>query len=254
MAISIATTGRAACESSEPTPELSAFEWTNVRSDYRSLHAEFWRLTDPFGIELTPDLSLDLAHLIAAMDAVDRELDGLAERSLREQFSRQVVSFLANESPWQYASHSETNLAGRLVELRRVMVRRHVQLRFAATVQSIFRLSEEKRNACAISQYMQLVRREWRLAGELPILILGRVSTPRFESFFFSLCETMHAVDTVLDARNDYRSGLIAVRPGPVFYAMLVTQLAIHVAYLLFKCPSRLQLVRYAVGVCRGRS
>ncbi len=252
----IASTGigevAAGCESPLTARDLPAMDWTHVRPVYRALHAEFWRLTRPFGIELSPGESLDLAHLIAAMDAVDREVDELNERPSRERLCRQVAGFLASDLPWEHAAQSAYELGHRLTELRHVIVRHEVRSPFVATVESIFRLSEEKRFVPGGTQFLQTIRREWRLAGALPLMILGQKSTPRFKVFFLSLCEAMHAVDTMLDARRDFREGRTRIRPGLMFYLTLCIQLAKDCSLLFIRFPHRTQLMRYAIAVIGG--
>ncbi len=233
-----------------PTPGGDIdFDWTHVRPAYRRLYAEFWQLARPFGIPLSPELFWDLALVIAAMDAVDRELDKLKDLQSRKQLSRQVVTFLAGDIPRRYESLPMPNLEKRLLELGEMVIQRNIQVPFVETIQSIFNLSEEKRQAHHVSKFADCIRQEWRLAGMLPLFVLGPVATPKFRDFFLSLCETMHVIDTVIDAPSDYREGTLSFRPGPKLYLTLAIFFAKQVWKLLVIHPAPLYLVRYAFAV-----
>jgi hypothetical protein len=253
MATSILMPGRGASASpmsDGAVPDLTVasqpFDWNGIRPVYRAMHAEFWQLTKPFSLAIPDAVRHDLAVLITAMDAADRELDRLPDPAGRERFGAQVTHFLSGIRPLPDQAGFAPDLFRRLGDLREVLRRRKIRHSFVSTARKVLELSERKRTADSGSRYLTLAEREWRMAGRLPLLILGTSSTPRFESFFLRVCQTMHMIDTALDARKDFRSGLMAFRPGLRFHAGLLFRLFSSLPSLMLSHPGPLVLIRYA--------
>jgi hypothetical protein len=232
--------------------DVRPFDWQGVRPVYRALHAQFWRLTEPFSLPITDDLSRDLAVQIAAMDAVDEELDELSDEVIRRRFCFQVEGVLLADDQGAVPSEFGPQLTRRLKDLREVLLRRGIERPFTRIVSEIFALSERKRESRSLAGFLEIVEREWELAGRLPLLIMGEYSNPRFESFILRVCCTMHLVDTLLDARQDYQAGLLSVRPGLWFACSLMLRLLGRVPSLLLRFPRPLCLIRYAFAMARA--
>ncbi len=265
MATSILVPEPVALErSSAAMPEPSAavpapvarqpFDWNGIRPVYRTMHAEFWRLTRPFSLKIPDDVWRDLAVLIAAMDVADRELDRLADAGDRRVLGRRIGELLAGANRLRERCPASPELIRRLASLHKVLGRRGIQVQFVATMNEIVDWAERKRLAGSHAAWLNSAAREWQIAGRLPLLILGASSTPRFESFFLRLCRTMHIVDTALDARQDYRDGLLPFRPGLAFHALLFFRLLRELPSLLFLHPGPLCLIGYALRMLRAAS
>jgi hypothetical protein len=87
---------------------------------------------------------------------------------------------------------------------------------------------------------------EWRSTGHLTVLMLGHKSTPQFERFFYLACEMMPAIDTIQDARFDFRTGQTAIRPTIGLYARLVGVFVFPLPRLIYYFPDRWSLFKYA--------
>lgn len=259
MAHSILAPGRCVTRQSipengvtNPARSRQPFDWSDVRPVYRAMHSEFPRLTRPFSLTIPAETSRDLAVLIAAMDLADRELDGRRDAVERQQLAGQVLQVLAGGDRSQAEVSLPSGLRRRIDDLRQILQRRGIEAEVVQTVAAIFRLSESKRLAASARDHLRLAEEEWRTAGRLPLLILGQHSTPRFESFFLRFCGAMHAVDSALDGRKDFRSGLMAFRPGLRFHARVLWRLVRELPRWIFGAPGATCLVSYAVPLFRA--
>lgn len=230
------------------TGKLSApspMDWTNVREVYKKLQDDFHLLTEPFGIFVPEDRNRDLAQLIGAIDVVDRELDRIEEVESREVFITNVLSFLRGESV-ELNVDASVELADRMMILREAIERLGIQKKFCDTVREVVDHGEAKRLASTNDAMIHHLVEEWRLTGMLPVLFLGELATPAFEKFFYLCCATMPAIDMLQDARMDYRSGQIGVRPSIGLHLKLLKVFCCPLPRLLFLFPSPATLLRYA--------
>ena len=221
-------------------------DWLKVRSVYRKLHTDFQALTSPFGIVIPDHLDRDLARLIGAIDVVDRELDQIDSASDRQLFGESLLRFLRNQSPALEFEPASDELISRMHGLRSMVVRKTIHAPFCKTVEKILGHTEAKRQANSQHQLISHLVAEWRMTGHLTVLVLGDKSTSEFESFFYLACEVMPAIDTIQDARMDYKAGQIRVRPGIGFYARLIGMFVLPLPKLLYRFPARWTLVKYA--------
>lgn len=254
-----ASSGQPNVESTDET-----FDWSQVRAIYRKLHHDFHLITTPFGIQLDAQLNGDLACLIAATDSIDRNLDEIEGDEDRNSFSDEIVARLVSENE-KSVERNEANderlpaeLCMRVSALRDVIRRRAITEAFVDSVREIFRLSEAKRAALTSSSLVRYSIQESRETGRLPVLLLGDQSSSQFEAFFFRCCEAMPAVDTILDARSDFRTGQLQFRPGPWLYFNLFAAVVVRVPGLLWRFPARWTLFRYVFSFlrefCLGRA
>lgn len=232
------------------TSELSGprpMDWTNVRKVYKKLQDDFHLLTEPFGIFVPEDRNLDLSQLIGAIDVVDRELDRIDEAEGREIFIGDVLKWLRGQSAELNVAASE-ELSDRMTILKEAIERLGIQEKFCNTVQEVIQHGEAKRLAETDEDMIHHLVEEWRLTGVLPVLFLREFSTPKFEKFFYLCCATMPAIDMLQDARMDYRSGQIGVRPSIRLHLKLLKVFCVPLPKLVWLFPSPLTLVRYAIS------
>jgi hypothetical protein len=236
----------------DPESALRVFDWTGIRPVYRRMNSEFWRLTRPFGIELTATNRLDLSVQIAVMDAIDRELDILAGAGPRSDFSRQVVRFLMNDSDWEYTCVTAFDLTPRLAAFKDTLWRLDVVDQVTAVATEVLSLTERKRTLTDRHAFLDCLEQEWRLAGRFPILMLGENSNERFENWFLAFCQAMHIFDTGLDLKSDFAAGEIRLRPGFAVYSSLLGRLLSRGPGLWFRFPAKWNLARYGMSMFRA--
>jgi hypothetical protein len=222
-------------------------DWVNVRAVYRKLQDDFHMLTEPFGIFVPDDRNLDLSQLIGAIDVVDRELDKIETASGRQGFISKVLSYLRGESA-ELRVNTSKELLDRMAILREAIERLEIRDKFCDTVQRVVHHGEAKRVATTDKEMIHHLVEEWRLTGVLPVLFLRELSTPAFEKFFYLCCATMPAIDMIQDARMDFRSGQISIRPSIGLYFKLTKIFFSPLPKLMFLFPSPLTLVRYALS------
>jgi len=225
----------------------TTMDWTNVREVYRKLQTDFHLLTEPFGIFVSHERNEDLSQLIGAIDVVDRELDQISEALARENFISTVLRYLRGK-------HSSLDVDGtqelhdRMRILREAIERLGIRDEFCTTVRQVVDHGEAKRLASTENEMIHHLVEEWRLTGVLPVLFLREYSTPAFEKFFYLCCATMPAIDMLQDARIDYRSGQISIRPTFSLHLKLLKVFCCPLPRLLFLFPSPLTLMRYAMS------
>lgn len=227
-------------ESDEP------IDWYHVRSVYRKLHTDFHVLTKPFGVRISHHLNRDLAHLIGAIDVVDRELDEIEGSAQRHSLGESLIRYLRGESNAVAYEPATTELVSRMRVLRKIIERRKIQDAFCDTVEKILEHTEAKRQTNDARQMIRHLITEWRSTGHLTVLVLGNQSRPEFETFFYLACEMMPAIDTFQDARSDFQKGQIKIRPTLGLYARLLTVFLFPLPKLLYFFPARWSLFKYA--------
>ncbi len=222
-------------------------DWKNVRGVYKKLQDDFHLLTEPFGIFVPDDRNRDLSQLIGAIDVVDRELDRIETADGRNVFIDDVLGYLRGENATiSVAATPELN--ERMEILREAIERLEIQCQFCDTVKEVVDHGEAKRIASTNEDMIHHLVEEWRLTGVLPVLFLRELSTPAFEKFFYLCCATMPAIDMLQDARMDYGSGQIGVRPTARLHLELLWIFLKPLPKLAWLFPSPWTLVRYAVS------
>ena len=230
----------------DPIDFDESVDWSHVRAVYRKLHTDFHVLTRPFGIQISNQRDRDLAHLIGAIDVVDRELDEIELAADRQLFGQSILDYLRGKTAEIAYERSTEELIFRLRVLRNLIVRREIQSSFCDTVQQILEHTEAKRQTIDPRQMIRHLTAEWRATGHLTVLVLGGQSTPAFERFFYLACEMMHSIDTMQDVRSDYRKRQVKVRPTIGLYARLIAEFVFPLPKLLFRFPARWDLFKYA--------
>ena len=228
------------------SPGSPPVDWTGVRRVYKMMQDLFYLVTEPFGIQLTSSRNRDLAHLIAGIDSLDRNLDILEELDEREEFSHALIQYLNGQSASIESMHATAEVSDRMMILKEILVRRKIQTQFCETAGRVLKLTEQKRLAATETDMIRYLKEEWRLTGDLPVMIMGDESNERFERFFFLCCEMMTAVDMIQDARADFREGQISVRPSLTLYLRLLGVFLLPMPVLLWRFPNPLNLFRYA--------
>ena len=224
-------------------------DWSNIRTVYRKLHQGFQHITRPFGIELSVTDNRHLKYLIGTIDAIDRNIDELPGLENRNQYSFAVVNFLRGTINRIDQTFVTEEVKNRLGYLRNAINSLGVQRQFCETVKQVFELTEAKRTATSQHEMIARMREEWRLTGQLTVLMMGKRPTVRFQKFFFLLCETMTTVDMFQDAAMDFRKGQILVPPSITLYIRLLYTFLLAIPKLMWLFPNRILLVRYAIPI-----
>lgn len=228
-------------------PAPRPMDWTNVRGVYKKLQDDFHLLTEPFGIFVPEDRNRDLAQLIGAIDVVDRELDRIEAADERDTFIETVLGYLRGDTS-TLDVEAEPELHERMAILRESIDRLGIRDAFCDTVKEVVDHGEAKRIAKTNEAMIHHLVEEWRLTGVLPVLFLGELSTRAFEKFFYLCCATMPAIDMLQDARMDYRSGQIGIRPTIGLHLKLLWIFLKPLPKLVWLFPSPTTLVRYAIS------
>ena len=158
-----------------------------------------------------------------------------------------MLGYLGGETSDLDVAASE-ELLQRMAILREAIERLEVQDEFCDTVQKVVDHGESKRIATTEKEMIHHLVEEWRLTGVLPVLFLRELSTPEFEKFFYLCCATMPAIDMIQDARMDFRSGQISVKPTIGLYLKLAKIFFCPLLKLLILFPSPLPLVRFSMS------
>jgi len=196
---------------------LAEIDWNSVRGIYKKLSDEFHVLTEPFKVQLSNELKLQLDHLIIAIDGVDNTLDELAAAAVRNSLSSEMIEFL-----------SDDNKSG-----------------FIQATKDILNFTELKRHTTDPNQLIELVVKEGTATAQLPLSILIDSSTHEFRSFFTQLCELMGIVDLIFDLRSDYNNKLISIKPSLNLYLRLIRISASRGLRLIRAFPKKLSFLKY---------
>lgn len=227
-------------------------DWTGVRPVYRAICEEFGRLTEPFGITLSTATRTDLAVLIIAMDSIDRELDTTTDTGERTTLSNAILSYLRGNESAELLGTLGIELSERLSVLRESLCRLGIENEFLKTAEAILLVTEQKRHATDVKDFIRCLETEWRLVGEMPLQILGGQAHPRFRLYFLRLCGSMYPFDTIPDMRADHRQGQISIRPSLRLAVRMVGRVLWDLPWLIYKFPKRWKIVGYAVALWRA--
>ena len=238
----------------ERTETDEPVNWIPIRSVYRKLHTDFHVLTNPFGIRISHQLNRDLAHLIGAIDCVDRELDGLDEAAHRQSFGKSLIRYLRGESPALAVKPAKIELVSRLQVLRTVIL---------APRDSKFVLRYGRKDPGAHRGETSIVRQtsndlppDYRMEVDRPFkrfYCLAPKARPISRRFFYLACEMMPAIDTIQDARSDYQQGQIRIRPSIGLYTRLSAMFVFSVTQIAVSFSGALELVQICVFISYRR-
>lgn len=226
---------------------LNKPDWTRVRSVYKKLSQELHLLTDSYAVKIDHRQKLMLDHLILGIDVVDKSVDELETQSARNDLTQSIAGFLKNEDlTWIHELASEL-LQEKMVILKRIVKERDIEFRFLAAVQNIFKYTEEKRHSLTIDELITLVKLEGEATAVLPLSIMGIDKKHAFAGFFKSLCMLMGLADLIVDARSDYRSNYISLKPTLGLYLRLNAILIKEGLSLIFRFPRKLRFLSYCI-------
>ena len=232
----------------QPILNVDPVDWGNVRMIYKKLQDDFHLITLPFGIQLSAAENLNLSHLIATIDSIDRVLDPLPNPVDRASFADALIEFLKTDSDEIKSEFASDEIRWRMSILRNVVSNVGCLAPFTETVTKVFEHTEAKRIATSGNELVFHLKEEWRLAGHMTVLVMGSQTNDRFERFFYLCCEMMTSVDMIKDAANDYRKGELAFKPNMALYWRLLKEFLVPLPKLVWRFPKPYNLVRYAVG------
>ena len=187
-----------------------------------------------FNLDLPLDRRRDAAILVFAIECVDRILDSLPAPAGRAQFSANVLSSLeGNAAASAHLLPAEVRL--RLSQLHEVIHRRNIAGSFCRITRRILRNSERMRNTRCPAFYIESALAEGRWMVELLLLVLGGEVTPRFREFMRQVAGPANLGDKLRDARRDFFSGELAIKPGLVLHLRLGCGMLWRVLALAFR-------------------
>ena len=208
----------------QPDLTVNPIDWVNIRLIYKKLQDDFHLITAPFGIHLTDSENINLSHLIATIDSIDRVLDPLPNAADRASFANALTDYLKHNSDRIESEFANEEICRRMRNLRNVVSLVGCQEDFVATVTKVFEHTEGKRLAENSIDLIYHLKEEWRLAGHMTVLIMGNKTNSRFENFFYLCCEMMTSVDMIKDAASDYAKGELNLKPNLALYGRLLTE------------------------------
>ncbi len=224
---------------------LAEIDWNSVRGIYKKLSDEFHVLTEPFKVQLSNELKLQLDHLIIAIDGVDNTLDELAAAAVRNSLSSEMIEFLSDNRSIFSHPQAEDTLRGKLNTLKIILSQIDNKSGFIQATKDILNFTELKRHTTDPNQLIELVVKEGTATAQLPLSILIDSSTHEFRSFFTQLCELMGIVDLIFDLRSDYNNKLISIKPSLNLYLRLIRISASRGLRLIRAFPKKLSFLKY---------
>lgn len=219
--------------------------WDQVRTIYRKLSEEFHVLTDSFNVNVSDETKKHLDHLIIVIDDVDSCVDELVEKASRDSVTESLIEFLqGKEKSWFHDKASK--LMMRQMEILKIIVHKEgIETRFVAAAKSIFELTEAKRHTQSVDELLNFIILEGEATAKLPLSILKIDSSEDFGLFFSRLCMLMGIADLIFDAREDYKSGYIQVKPTLTLYLRLCRILFTDGIKLLLSFPKKISFLVY---------
>jgi len=213
---------------------LAEIDWNSVRGIYKKLSDEFHVLTEPFKVQLSNELKLQLDHLIIAIDGVDNTLDELAAAAVRNSLSSEMIEFLSDNRSIFSHPQAEDTLRGKLNTLKIILSQIDNKSGFIQATKDILNFTELKRHTTDPNQLIELVVKEGTATAQL-----------EFRSFFTQLCELMGIVDLIFDLRSDYNNKLISIKPSLNLYLRLIRISASRGLRLIRAFPKKLSFLKY---------
>lgn len=213
-----------------------------VRTEYAALVDGYPALLRPFGITLSASDLEDLDALMAAMEHVDRVLDGEADPVRREQLSESVLAVLSED-----ASAGEVTRTLRV--LRGVAIRRGILRELTALIADALFNCERIRVADDRASYLAAVEREGSFCTELALLIVPLPAAPA--AFLHAIAPTANLLDKLVDLRGDHRRGEVAISPDLRTHGALAGRLLTTAWHASKLYPSRVDFTRWGLRWAR---
>jgi hypothetical protein len=206
-----------------------------VRREYRALVERFPALGATFGCTLPAHVLYDLRDFTLALECIDRELDARPEREQRVELGEMILAG-AVDSPPELARH-----VARLHELASPAL-------WSAARRALTN-SERMRATRDVREYVACIEEEGRLTVEMMLAIIGPWSTPALARFLRSVAELANLVDKLVDARDDFRSGELAIAPGVAVHARLAAAALARLPGAIVTHPSALRFAAWGLSL-----
>jgi len=223
-------------------------EWNNTRSIYKKLSDEFHVLTNAYSVELDSRTKLMLDHLILTIDEVDQSVDELQSKTERDSLTNSILQYLQNNESEYIHSLAKLSLSKKIEILKSIIKELHITERFYAAASKIFNYTEEKRHTKDQKKLIQLVQLEGEATAELPLSIMRIDSQDSFGLFFNRLCMLMGVADLVIDAKSDFNSNYIVLKPNFKFYRALVSIVIKEGIRLIWNFPHKFKFLMYCIS------
>lgn len=226
---------------------LQVPEWESARSIYRKLSDEFNILTDAYSISLNKRRKQMLDHLILGIDEVDVVVDPLPNIQDREDLTSSILTYLSSDQDAWSHELATPSLISKIQVIKRIVKELGVEKRFHKAAFHIFKFTEEKRHTLNTDTLVQLVMQEGEATAELPLSIMQIEAEHPFVHFFTNLCRLMGVADLVMDARSDYKSNYIALKPNLKLYWKLHAIMVKEGLKLVWNFPHKIKFLLYCI-------
>ncbi len=227
-------------------------DWTGVRAIYKRLSDEFHVLTGAFNITLPLEQKYRLDVLLAGIDCVDRTLDALEAKEDRDALTEAMLSYLEGERDHLASPHASAELSTRLNAIRQIVGQTGISEPFMQAARIIFDQTEKKRHTQEAGVMLDMVEREGAATAQLPLSVMRSAGSPDFRRFFQDLCQMMGLADLLLDAREDYRTGQMRVRPTVSLYIRILWRLTCGGWKVQKSFPQPWAFIRYCLRFLRA--
>ncbi len=221
--------------------------WTSSRSIYKKLSDELHVLTDAYGIVISDRQKLMLDYLILGIDEVDKSIDEIPSYEMREKVTKSLVRYLGNqEENWENPLGT-SSLSDKMFVLKKIMQELNIEKRFTKAVSEIFDYTERKRHVLSEDELIELVMLEGKSTGELPLSFMHVDPGHAFAIFFTQLCTLMGVADLIVDARSDYKSNYIKLKPKIGLYVKLNLILVKEGILIFWNFPRKISFLVYCI-------
>lgn len=226
---------------------LKTPEWSETRSIYKKLSEEFDVLTSAYSVQLDTRTKLMLDHLILGIDEVDLVVDELPTKKERDEITASILTFLNDaKKTWSHPSASES-LTIKIHNLKYIVQELNIGDRFHKAAFEIFDYTERKRHTINQTELIDFVTKEGKATAELPLSIMQIDPTHAFAKFFTILCTIMGIADLIIDARSDYNSKFIVLKPNFKLYFKLNFILIRDGLKLIWIFPKKISFLIYCI-------
>jgi len=221
--------------------------WKLARSIYKKLSEEFHILTGAYGIVLSKRQKLMLDHLILGIDEVDKSIDEIQSFELREEVTQSLLRFLRDQEEHWNNPLKTTSLSKNMFILKKITQELKIENRFCDAVSEIFKYTEQKRHVLDEDNLIELVMLEGKATAELPLSLMSVESNHPFGKFFIQLCTLMGVADLIVDARSDFKSNYISLKPKMGLYVKLNLILIKEGILVFWNFPRKFSFLLYCI-------
>lgn len=222
-------------------------DWGSTRAIYKKLSKEMHVLTDAYNLIVDDRTKLMMDHLILAIDEVDQIVDQLPSENERNDITNSILNYLCNNDEKLTHKLASKSLSNRMQVLKKVVNELDIIERFHSAVSIIFQYTELKRHTNNKSILINYVMLEGQATAELPLAIMKIDSTHPFGQFFNNLCMLMGVADLIIDAKSDYKSNYISIKPSLNLYLKLNWILIKDGLKLIWRFPKKIHFLIYCI-------